>query len=399
MELGEASTDLDIPNVIYLSVFDVTEQDAVNKAIGLIRKSYASEVLEQDKTSIRLNLQDGLCVIEPSQAKNCFVFSLSLYSPYRDDVSNRWQDELQHYRIQVNTITDILPKNPILALFIFVNPVHSQDEIAKLVQQYGQHIASHKVAAGIVNGHLIAIFRITDDAKKTSTLRREIVISSINQSFLEGKNASLQLVEDLKDLHINLARLRNIYQSCQPYFPQLDPAETEVQEKTETILNRIRQTEPVDPETLKSWLADVMDRSSALSIMSSLIVRDQITARTCVDENESMLNRWSERNLEGYSTNTTMEAIEYNSMMRPFNGFIDRTQALRTRLETVSDTIRTYLGIQQQEQNAEILKQQVKMLHSIERHENFLKGLTWAVVLLTITLVIVEIARALRFLP
>jgi hypothetical protein len=174
----------------------------------------------------------------------------------------------------------MLPKNPILALFLFVNPIHSQNEARKLVQQYGQHIGSNKVAAGIVSNHLVATFRIADNAKQSSTLRREIVVSPIDQSFPEGKDALLQLVEDLKDLNINLAKLRGLYNSCQPYFPQLDPAETEIQEKTEAILGRIRQTEPVDLETLKSWLADVMDRSSALSIMSSLIGKDQIRAMT-----------------------------------------------------------------------------------------------------------------------
>lgn len=399
MEPKESSSSPDTPNLIYLSVFDLADKESFDKSIGLMKKTYAPNMVEQDDKIIRIGLQNSRCFIKLSQTKNCLVFSLTLNLTQRDHVSNRWQDELQHYRSQVNTATDMLPKNPVLAMFLFVNPVHSQEEVPKLVQQYSQHIGCHKIAAGIVNNHLIATFRMTDGEKGSSAVRREIIVSPINEGFPEGKDNLLPLVEDIKDLHMNLAELSRLYKSCQPYFPQLDPAEKEVLEKTEAIRIRIRQTEPVELETLKSWLADVMDRSSAISIMSSLIARDQITATGCVNENESILNRWSERNLEGYPMNTLMEITEYKSMMGPFSGFINRTQALRARIESVSNTIRTFLDIQQQEQNAEFLKHQVKMLNSIERHESFLKRLTWAVVLLTIVLIILEVGSALHVLP
>jgi hypothetical protein len=60
--------------------------------------------------------------------------------------------------------------------------------------------------------------------------------------------------------------------------------------------------------------------------------------------------------------------------------------------------VRTYLGIRQQEQSSEILKQQVKMLRSIEGHERILKALTWWVVIFTITLVTLEVLRLLDIL-
>ncbi|MCP8308779.1 MAG: hypothetical protein H3Z53_10210 [archaeon] len=86
-------------------------------------------------------------------------------------------------------------------------------------------------------------------------------------------------------------------------------------------------------------------------------------------------------------------------MLKPFEDFVGRTKALRIQMETVSDMIRTYLSIRQQEQSSEILKKQVKTLYAIEKHERLLKGLTWVVALFTITLVILEIARTLHVLP
>jgi hypothetical protein len=39
------------------------------------------------------------------------------------------------------------------------------------------------------------------------------------------------------------------------------------------------------------------------------------------------------------------------------------------------------------------------MLNAIEKHEKLLKGLTWVVALFTITLVILEVIKALHLLP
>ena len=211
--------------------------------------------------------------------------------------------------------------------------------------------------------------------------------------FPEVKGVVSDLLADIKHMAVNLGNLNRLYQLCQPYFPQVDPGGTEIQEKIEVILNRMRQTEPVEVETLKSWLSEVMDRFSTLSIMSGLLKRDQITARTYIEENINLLNRWGEINLAGYPTNTLIETIDYNSKLQPFEDFIDRTQALRTQLETISDMVRTYLGIRQQEQSSEMLKQQVKMLHTIEGHEKILKFLTYWVVLLTVVLVTLEVLR------
>ena len=94
-----------------------------------------------------------------------------------------------------------------------------------------------------------------------------------------------------------------------------------------------------------------------------------------------------------------MGTIEYSAILKTFEDFVGRTEALGIQLETVSDMIRTYLGIRQQEQSSEILKQQMKMLYAIEKHESLLKSLTWVVALFTIVLVILEVARALHLLP
>jgi hypothetical protein len=222
-------------------------------------------------------------------------------------------------------------------------------------------------------------------------LKRNLLLLPFDSGSSEEEMVVSGLLDDIRYLAINLVNLNQLYQLCQPYFPQLDPSGTEIQEKIEVILNRMRQTEMVDIETLKSWLSEVMDRFSTLSIMAGLLKRDQINARGYIEHNINLLNRWGEVELAGYPTNKTMETIDYKSTLQPFEDFVERTQALRTQLETVSHRVSTFLGIQQQERSSEMLKQQVRMLHTIEGHEKILKGLTIWVVFLTVVLVTMEI--------
>ena len=393
MKSQESSVALGLPSLINIVIFELEDQEYVDKTLELITKKYAPKTVEEDEKGIKITLPDASCTIELTKEKDLNIFSIGIGRLDNDSASKGWQEELEYYQHQVHPILSMLPENPILLLSVYIVPTNSQAEALKLVKQYSGYIDYPKAAIGLVNNCLLATFRITTTETDSTLLRRNLLLVPLNMSFPEGKGTILDLLVDIKQIAINLGNLDRLYQLCQPYFPQVDPGGTEIQEKIEVILNRMRQTEPIEVETLKSWLSEVMDRFSTLSIMSGLLKRDQITARTYIEENINLLNRWGEINLVGYPTNTLIETIDYNSKLQPFEDFIDRTQALRTQLETISDMVRTYLGIRQQEQSSEMLKQQVKMLHTIEGHEKILKFLTYWVVLLTVVLVTLEVLR------
>jgi|GEM_PF-2708426 len=399
MESQKIDLTLGSPRLINILIFETEDQEDAARTLELIRRDYTPKSIEQDEKSIKITLKDVLCGVELIKEKNCNVFSISINRLNDDYVSKEWQKDLEHYQRQAQPILSMLPKNPILFLSIFAGLTTSRGEALNLVRQYSEYVGCRKVSAGIIGNCLLGTFRKTPGETSAEFLRLELVLSSMNLTFPQVKNVTSELLVDIRNLAINLGKLDRLYRLCQPYFPQMDPQEVEIHEKIEGILNRMRQTEPVELETLKSWLSDVMERFSTLSILSGLIKRDQITAKTYVEENKNLLSRWSETSFEGYPTNTLMETIEYNSISKPFEDFVGRTEALRIQLETVSDMIRTYLSIRQQEQSSETLKQQVKILHAIEKHERLLKGLTWVVALFTITLVILEIARTLHILP
>ena len=292
----------------------------------------------------------------------------------------------------------MLPDNPTMLFSVFIVPSDNQVEALNLAKQYSVYLDYPELALGVIRNCLVATYRIPSDKDNSLLLQRSLFLSPIDSDFSAGVMVVSNLLDDVRYLAINLLNLNRLNQMCQPYFPQLDPSGTEIQEKIEVILNRMRQTDIVDLETLKSWLSEVMDRFSTLSIMAGLLKRDLINARTYTQHNLNLLNRWCEIELSGYPTNKLMETIDYNNILQPFEDFVERTQALRTQLETVSNRVSAYLGIQQQEQNSEMLKKQVRMLHTIEGHEKILKGLTYWVVLLTIVLVSIEVLSILGVL-
>jgi len=399
MESKELDLTLGSPSLINILIFETEDQEDIDRTLELIKRDHTPRSIEGDKKSVKIISEDTLCGVELTEEKNCSVFSISINHLHDDYVSKEWQKDLEYYWSQVQPILNVLPKNPILFLSVFVGSTNSQGEALNLVQQYSEYLGCRKASAGVIGNCLLATFRKTADETGVQFLRRELLLSPINLTFPQVKHVVFELLADIKYLAIGLGKLDRLYRLCQPYFPQIDPAEAEIQKEIEGILNRMRQTEPVELETLKLWLSNVMERFSTLSILSGLIKRDQITAKTYVEENKNLFSRWSEISLEGYPSNALMETIEYNSVSKPFEDFVGRTEALRIQLETVSDMIRTYLSIRQQEQSSEFLKQQVKMLHAIEKHERLLKGLTWVVALFTITLVILEIVRTLHILP
>ncbi len=382
---------LGLPGLNNFVIFELEDQEGADRTLKLIKKRYASETVEEYDKGTKIILPDVLCTVKLTKGKNCNIFSIGINHSAIDSAPKEWQEELEPYQKQLEPIMGMLPKNPVLLLSIYVAPTDSQDEALNLVRRYSVYTGRPKFSMGVVSNCLLATLGMTADETDSPVLKRNLLLLPINTDFPEGEIAVIDLLADIKQLAINLVNINRLYQLCQPYFPQLDPGGTEIQEKIDVIINRMRQTEPVELETLKSWLSEVMDRFSTLSIMSGLIRRDQIIVRTYIEENINLLNRWGEIELVGHPTNTLMETIDYNGIIQSFDDFVDRTQALRAELETVSDMVRTYLGIRQQEQSSEMIQQQVRMLHTIEGHEKILKSLTYWVVFLTIVLVSMEI--------
>jgi dGTP triphosphohydrolase len=106
--------------------------------------------------------------------------------------------------------------------------------------------------------------------------------------------------------------------------------------------------EPVGLETLESWLGYIMEREASLSAMISAMRGNLIEARSIISRIEGVFRRLNELSFNGEPMCIEGEAIAYSRMPKIYENYLVRSEALKARLGTVMDSVRTYLSIQQQ---------------------------------------------------
>lgn len=109
-------------------------------------------------------------------------------------------------------------------------------------------------------------------------------------------------------------------------------------------------------------LTEVSGIFSRLTTITSFMRRDSIKAKGYFRRIKGIFNLWNEKPLEGYPTNSSIEIDRLEEIVDSFSDSVDRLQALRIQLDTVLDTIRTYVGIQQQNISVEEQRDTKKLL-------------------------------------
>jgi uncharacterized membrane protein len=75
-----------------------------------------------------------------------------------------------------------------------------------------------------------------------------------------------------------------------------------------------------------------------------------------------MFRKFNERTYKDYPTNLDSEIRKYNKITKSFDNYITRSEALKARLSTVMENVRTYLSIQQQKLTLEEQKSSKEQL-------------------------------------
>jgi uncharacterized membrane-anchored protein len=129
----------------------------------------------------------------------------------------------------------------------------------------------------------------------------------------------------------------------------MDASESSTQIGINEILARMRK--PVDeirPSDLEESLKDITIQFSRLSTLTNSMRRDRIKARAQIRGAGKLLKSWNEGVFLEFSTNSSVMLDDLEGVVAPFGDFIERTEALTAQFNTVMDSVRTYLGIQQQ---------------------------------------------------
>jgi hypothetical protein len=130
---------------------------------------------------------------------------------------------------------------------------------------------------------------------------------------------------------------------------QIDASESSTQIWINEVLARMRKPiEEIQPSDLEDSLKEITIQFSRLSTLTNSMRRDNVKAKALIRGAKRLLGIWNEKPLGELPLISSVELNELEDMVAPFSDFIERTEALTMQFNTVLDSVRTYLGIQQQ---------------------------------------------------
>ena len=269
---------------------------------------------------------------------------------------------------------------------IFIPKTKEKDAMA-LLEKYSNHFSKSKLGLGIARGCMLSIF-------ESGTKREELFNKYywLSPCYLPSKLVEKRLEEilgDIKRLAIYTAELSQLYNKCKPFFSVLESGEMEISEKTEDFLWKLVEPEPVELSTLESWLGYIMDRDSTISAMISTMKVNYAESKSVISKVENLFNKLNEKSFEDYPLNSKLEIESYNKAIQPIENIVIRGEALKARLGTVMEEVRTYLSLQQQKAALEEQKSSKDQLIRIGNLQEILHKLEILIVAFYLT----EMAR------
>lgn len=255
-----------------------------------------------------------------------------------------------------------------LTTFLIYAPEAKDDAHAHayaLIEAYSRQLSKPKIGVGIVRGCLFSILESVGDDEQ---FNKCYFISRIQSSGTAPHHNFEENIGDIKTIAIYSAQLSRLYMGSTNFFSSLKPGETEISERTETFLWNLLRLEPVELKTLESWLGYIMERDVSLSAMIAAMRVYCIEAESIISRIKSVFRRLNEQSYGEEPTNIEGEVGAYNRVPKAYEDYLVRSEALKARLGTVMESVRTYLSIQQkltlEEQKAS--KEQLVRLVSLQ---------------------------------
>jgi hypothetical protein len=238
-----------------------------------------------------------------------------------------------------------LPSQVYTTFLIFAPEVANEKQASVLIEVYSRQLSRPKIGVGVVGGCLFSILESRGDGDQFD---KYYFVSTIKPSLDMAPQRFNEIMEAIRTVAIQSAQLSRLYWGSNSFFSALKPGEVVISERTETFLWNLMRPEPVGLETLESWLGYIMEREASLSAMISAMRGNLIEAQSIISGIESVFRRLNERSFNGEPTCLEGEANAYRRIPRMYENHLVRSEALKARLGTVMDSVRTYLSIQQQ---------------------------------------------------
>jgi hypothetical protein len=249
------------------------------------------------------------------------------------------------YSKRTGDLKEVLPDNPDSSTEIRFAYVSLQDEA--VVNRDALKVTDLELRSVGERGNcLLATLK---DMSPTFNHTDKFVVIIHGNKVLGQSEAAWDLCFEMGSLTIIRGKINHLYLGRQLMLEQMDASESSTQMGINEVLARMRKpVDEVKPSDLEDSLKEITIQFSRISTLTNSMRRDQIKAKVQIRNVNKLLKSWNEKAFLGFLTNSTVILDDLEDIIAPLNDFIERTEALTAQFSTVLDSVRTYLGIQQQ---------------------------------------------------
>jgi len=256
--------------------------------------------------------------------------------------------EYERYDSLVEDLRGVLPAEPDSIFTLRVAYATDKEEAGALLRRQIEVVRRPLISAGLVRGCMLATLGGSGEASTTMSSRELLVIHHGDGSG-GASEVVWTLASEICYLALHTGEMSRLYSERELMFRQMEASERNTQLRiNEILLNMRRPVDEMQPDDLEEVLREITIQYSRLSTLASSMRRDYVKAQGILRDLRNLLKRWNERPVGERLTNSSTMIDDFETRIAPFRDFIERTEALMTQLNTVLDSVRTYLGIKQQ---------------------------------------------------
>jgi hypothetical protein len=244
-------------------------------------------------------------------------------------------------------LKDVLPKELDSAYTLRVAYATDREEAEDLLRRYVKNAGQQLRSVGLIRSCVLATLK-GPIGVPMSMPSRDLVVLPYGD-WESAEEGVWTLCFEVCSLALYSGEMSRLYSERKLMFDQMDASESSTQLRINEILAEMRRpVDEIQPGDLENILKEITIQFSRLSTLASSMRRDHVKARGVFRGLRNLLRGWNERPAAESPMNSSAEIEDFENLMAPFGDFIERTEALMAQLNTVLDSVRTYLGIQQQ---------------------------------------------------
>ncbi len=351
--------ECEFPSLIYIASYQSPQERSKrsephpteDEVVERISSRFKAKVISKEYPLL-ISIRSNIFKISRMEDEDSRTYIVSVFSKSKGVKKKNMLCELDEHSSGTRLIIDTLPSNPNSVLTITTGITRGLKDVPSKLQELSRLHDKPIASAGIVGDHVVATLK--QDSARADGYRRNLVFLSFEGAIDGAIRQLYNFIEGVARYASLAGRLVKLFRDRATVLEHIESSERNTQERVQDILGNVRRPpDQIEPSDLGAMLTEVSGIFSRLTTITGSVKRDHIAVKRYLHRIESQFNTWNEKPVTGYPTNSSVETRRFEEMVNFFGDNVDRLEALRTQLDTLLDTIRTYVGIQQQNVSVE----------------------------------------------